>query len=106
LVLAYRKRSRRTSARFSQQFVDLVSRDAASLSTDAPPLRQALSDCIAKLGQAARGLLWSCYAGKESIKDVAIRLGRSVRGTQHAIAQIRVDLQRCVERTMRKEERR
>ena len=106
LVLAYRKRSKRTSARFSDQFVDLVSRDAASLSTDAHPLRQALSDCIAKLGQATRELLWSCYAGKESIKDVAIRLGRSVRGTQHAIAQIRIDLQRCVEAEMRKEERR
>ena len=105
LVLAHRKRSSRTSARFSQQFIDLVAHDAASLSTEANPLRQALSDCIAKLGQAARELLWSCYAGKESIKDVAIRLGRSIRGTQHAVAQIRINLQRCVEASTREEDR-
>jgi RNA polymerase sigma-70 factor, ECF subfamily len=106
LVLAYRKRSQRTCARFSPQCVDLIARDAAALATDAQPLRLALSDCIAKLSQAARELLWSCYAGKESIKDVALRLGRSVRGTQHAVAQIRVDLQRCVETAMREEDRR
>ena len=106
LVMAYRKRSQRASARFSQEFVDLVSRDAASLATETYSLRHALSDCIAKLGQAARDLLWSCYAGKESIKDVAIRLGRSVRGTQHSVAKIRTDLQRCVELAMREEERR
>jgi len=106
LVLAYRKRSQRASARFSQQFVDLVSHDAASLATETSSLRQTLSDCIAKLGQSARELLWACYAGKESIKDVAVRLGRSIRGTQHSIAKIRTDLQRCVELAMREEERR
>jgi RNA polymerase sigma-70 factor, ECF subfamily len=104
MVLAYRKRSQRTSARFSQQFVDAVSREAASLATDAYPIRQALSGCIAKLSQAARELLWACYAGKESIKEVAIRLGRSVRGTQRAVARIRTDLQQCIEDTIRREE--
>lgn len=104
MVLAYRKRAQRTSARFSQQFVDLVSKDAASLATDAYPLRLALSDCVAKLDRAARELLWSCYAGKETVKDVAIRLGRSVRGTQRAVAQIRTNLQHCVERAVQKED--
>lgn len=104
MVMAYRKRSQRTSARFSQQFIELVSRDAASLATEAHPLRQALSECLAKLGQAARELLWSCYSDKSTIKDVALRLGRSVRGTQHAVAQIRTDLQHCVERAVRREE--
>jgi RNA polymerase sigma-70 factor, ECF subfamily len=104
MVLAYRKRSQRASARFSQQFVDVVSREAALLATDAYPLRQALSGCIAKLSQAARELLWACYAGKETIKDVAVRLGRSVRGTQRAVAQIRSELQHCIEDAMRQED--
>jgi RNA polymerase sigma-70 factor, ECF subfamily len=104
MVLAYRKRSQRTSTRFSQQFIDLVSKDAASLAAEAYPLRQALSDCIAKLGQASKELLWSCYAGKETVKDVAVRLGRSVRGTQRAVAQIRTELQHCVERAAQKED--
>jgi len=104
MVLAYRKQSQRASARFSQQFVDVVSREAASLATEAYPLRQALDDCIAKLSQAARELLWACYAGKETIKDVAIRLGRSVRGTQRAVARIRIDLQHCIEDAARRED--
>ena len=104
MMLAYRKQSQRVAARFSQQFVDVVSREAASLATEAYPLRQALSDCIAKLSQAARELLWACYAGKETIKDVAIRLGRSVRGTQRAVAKTRTDLQRCIEDAVRREE--
>jgi RNA polymerase sigma-70 factor, ECF subfamily len=103
MVLAYRKRSQRASTRFSQQFVDLVSHEAASLSSEANPLRQALSDCMAKLTQAARELLWACYAGQETIKDVAIRLGRSVRGTQHSVAKIRTELQRCIETAVQQE---
>jgi RNA polymerase sigma-70 factor, ECF subfamily len=104
MVLAHRKRSQRTSARFSDRFIELVAEEAASLSTEAPPLRRALGDCMAKLSQAARELLWACYAGKETIKEVAIRLGRSVRGTQHSVAKIRTDLQRCIENALHRED--
>lgn len=106
LVLAHRKKSQRVSARFSQEFIDIVSREAESLATEAFPLRQALGDCMAKLSQAARELLWACYSGKETIKDVALRLGRSVRGTQRAVAGIRTELQRCIEDAMRREKTR
>ena len=104
MVLAYRKQSSRSVARFSQQFIDLVAQEAASLTTRAHPLQEALSDCVSRLNQAARELLWACYAGRETIKDVANRLGRSVRGTQRAVAHIRTDLQRCVEDAMHSEE--
>jgi RNA polymerase sigma-70 factor (ECF subfamily) len=104
MVLAYRKESQRAAARFSDRFVDLVAIEAASLSSKNPSLLDALSDCMAKLGQAARELLWACYAGTETIKDVAIRLGRSVRGTQQSVAKIRTDLQRCIERAIREED--
>ena len=102
MILAYRKRSQR-AARFSERFVDVVSREAGSLAAEVPFLQQALSDCMAKLTQAARELLRACYAGKETIKDVALRLGRSVRGTQRTVAEIRTDLQRCIEDTRRRE---
>jgi len=106
LILAHRKRTQRASARFSQDFVDLVAREAESLEREAVPLRDALLDCMAKLSQAARELLWACYASKETIKDVALRLGQSVRGTQRRVAAIRMDLQRCIEETMRRREKR
>jgi RNA polymerase sigma-70 factor, ECF subfamily len=104
MVMAYRKRSSRAAARLNQQFVDLVSREASLLSTRAHPLREALSNCVAKLDQAARELLWACYSGRETIKDIAIRLGRTIRGTQRAVARIRNDLQQCVEDAMHREE--
>ena len=65
---------------------------------------RALAGCLKKLTDAARLLLWRCYAGGATIKDVAVSLGRSVRATQRAVAKIRSDLQQCIEREMRKEE--
>jgi RNA polymerase sigma-70 factor, ECF subfamily len=106
MILAQRKRSQRATARFSRQFDEVVSEEMESLTSEVTPLRQALTDCMAKLEQAARELLLACYAGTESIKDVAMRLGRSVRGTQRAVASIRTDLQRCIEETLHREGRR
>jgi RNA polymerase sigma-70 factor (ECF subfamily) len=106
MVLTYRKQSQRAAARFSQQFVDSVSRQAELMAPHAYSIRQALSDCVAKLSQGAQELLRACYGERESIAEIAVRLGRSVRGTQRALAQTRIELQHCIENAMRKEESR
>lgn len=104
-VMTFRTESGRRRARFSQEAFELVAAEAATVAHEADARLRTLAGCLQKMTDAARRLLWSCYAGGATIKDVAVSLGRSVRGTQRAVAKIRSDLQQCIEREMRKEER-
>ena len=103
-VMTFRTKSGRERARFSQEAFDLVAAEAAPVVEEADARFRILAGCLQKLTDAARQLLWRCYAGGATIKDVAISLGRSIRGTQQAVAKIRSDLQQCIEREIRKEE--
>ena len=103
-VLTYRKKSGRDRARFSPQTLELLSEDLAKVSEETDARRDALADCLKKLTIVGRQLLWHFYSGEDTTKDMAIKLGRSVRGTQQAVAKLRSDLQECVERALRREE--
>ncbi len=105
LILAHRKEKQRSAARFSEQFLELVSNRFAAAGAENDARRDALMNCIERLKDADRQLLVECYAGRQSIKDVALRLGRSVRGTQQSVARIRVLLQQCIERFVLREGR-
>jgi RNA polymerase sigma-70 factor (ECF subfamily) len=103
-VLTFRKTKGRQRARFSQAAFELVAAEAAAAANEADGRFSALIACIEKLTQASRILLWRCSGGKATAKDAALGLGRSVRGTQRAVAKIRRELQECVERELRREE--
>lgn len=96
-VLTYRKRSNRQSARFTGDFVELVAAEARTVIAEADLRHLLLADCLAALTDASRKLLVLCYASNKSVKDVAIMLGRSVRGLQRAVATLRKTLQQCIE---------
>jgi RNA polymerase sigma-70 factor, ECF subfamily len=103
-VKTFRKQSGRERARFSQETFDLVAAEASAVANETEARLFALAACIKKLTEAARVLLWRCTVGGATVKDVAVSLGRSVRGTQRAVANIRRDLQECIERELRREE--
>jgi RNA polymerase sigma-70 factor (ECF subfamily) len=100
-VLTYRKQSNRHSARYTSEFVDLVAIEAASVAVEANVRHRFLDECMRRLGEAGRKLLILCYAGNLSIKEVALRLGRSIRGLQNAVAKLRKNVQQCVENRLR-----
>jgi RNA polymerase sigma-70 factor, ECF subfamily len=104
-VLTFRSQKSRERTHFSQAAFNLVADEASALADETDARFRILAACIQKLTDAARQLLHRCYAAGTTVTDVAIELGRSIRGTQRAVAKIRTDLQRCVEREMRKEER-
>jgi DNA-directed RNA polymerase specialized sigma24 family protein len=56
------------------------------------------------LSDAGRQLLVLCYSGNLSVKQVALKLGRSVRGLQRAVANLRKTLQQCIEDRLHREE--
>ena len=101
--MTFRSQVGRERVRFSSAAFDLVAAEAAAVAHEADARLRALAGCLKKLTDAARLLLWRCYAGRATIKDVAVSLGRSVRATQRAVAKIRSDLQQCIEQEMRKE---
>ncbi len=103
LILAYRKEEGRRAARFSQQFVDLVAEEVAAAADESQSRRNGLRDCLKQLSQQHQQLLTLCYQTGATIKDVALQLGRSVRGTQQTVARLRVLLQKCIEDVMRRE---
>jgi RNA polymerase sigma-70 factor, ECF subfamily len=103
-ILTYRKQSSRQSVRFTKAFVDLVAVEAGKVAIDAQLRHRLLGECLATLSDAGRKLLTMCYSGKLSIKDVALKLGRSVRGLQQAVANLRKNLQQCIEDRLHKEE--
>jgi RNA polymerase sigma-70 factor, ECF subfamily len=104
-VMTFRKNKGRERAYLSQAAFDLVAAEAATVAKETDARLSALAACIKKLTEAARLLLWRCTATGATAKDVAVSLGRSVRGTQQAVAKIRSDLQGCIEREMHREDR-
>ncbi len=105
-ILTHRGKVRRERARLSQETLDLVAESAAAAAGEVESRYRALADCLNKLSDAGRDLLWRCYSGGAAVKDVAVSLGRSVRGTQRAVAKLRFTVLQCVERTVQREDRR
>jgi RNA polymerase sigma-70 factor, ECF subfamily len=103
-ILTYRKRTNRDRARFSNETLEHLAAEVQSIADEADLRHQALSHCLQRLATTGRDLLWGFYSGQGTVKDLAIRLGRSVRGTQRAVARLLHQLQQCVEQAVRAED--
>ncbi len=104
LVLAHRKESQRRHARLSPQFVEAMAEEVSQVSGELEQRRRSLGECLSLLAESSRQLIALCYDGGDSIKNVALRLGRSVGGTQKKVHRIRRQLQDCIEEKMREED--
>jgi RNA polymerase sigma-70 factor (ECF subfamily) len=103
-VLTHRKSSSRSRMQFSGAFLDAVVEQTESTDSLAEQSRRdALAGCLGKLTQAKRDLLRRCYAGEESVREVATRLGRTFDATRKELLRIRTALASCIERTLRRE---
>ena len=102
-VLTHRKAATRQRRQFSEQFLALMGREFDVADSLECSRRDALASCLEKLTDCQRGLMVDCYAPHATIKAVAVRLGRSVRGLQQTVAHIRTLLQECVQGVLEKE---
>ena len=72
--------------------------------TEELPLReqqlQALDDCVAKLTPERRQLVLAAYAPNATINAVAKQKGRTDHSLYQLLARIRLELLRCVERSL------
>lgn len=103
-VMKYRTKKRRDRARFSDQFLETISREALERSDELEERRSALVECIAKLRTSDRELIEQRYAPGEKAKDVAAHIGRPANSVYQSLGRIRRVLLDCIQRRLAKEQ--
>ncbi len=83
----------------------MVAEEMAAMSETLDVGRQALADCFEKLPEGKRQLLISYYSGKETMRELAARLGQTFDATRHTIVRTRIALRKCVENALHREQR-
>jgi len=105
-VLSHVDRNRRRKRQFSKQVLAELAAIQESISVEESDARRdALRDCVEKLPERQRALLWKCYAGAQSVKQAATELGRSPQSVHNSLRWIRQKLMECIDRTLGMEAR-
>jgi RNA polymerase sigma-70 factor, ECF subfamily len=102
-VLAFRTRAARSRVQFSQEFIDRVADDLAHAASEADSRMSYLEECLKKLSDWQRELLWRCCVHGDSTTQVALELGRKADSIRKAVLRIRRTLYHCIEVARRKE---
>lgn len=109
-VLTYRKRRGRQRQQFSEAFVEHVTRLAAARAGSGPASSpsardDALANCLKRLPDRNRELLFAYYAPGAAVRDVAVRWGRTAESLKVTVFRIRRALHECIQREIRIESR-
>ena len=59
--------------------------------------REALTDCLEGLPEKSRGLIGAAYAGDQTIRNLAVTIGKSATALYKTLDRIRKSLQVCIE---------
>lgn len=102
-VQTFRKRTARSHVHFSQEFIDRVSEQLAKAIEKSDARVSLLEECLRKLAEWQRDLLWRCCVAGDSTIQVAFQLGRKNEATRKALLRIRRGLYRCMEAAQRRE---
>jgi len=99
-ILKHRQRQRRDKLRFSDEFVEAVSRDVLEHSEEFERRRAALDLCLQKLRPDDRTLIHSRYQPGNRGKYVAADLGRPANSVYQSLGRIRRTLLECIQRRL------
>ena len=99
-ILKFRQRQRRDKLRFSDEFVEAVSRDVLEHSEEFERRRAALDLCLQKLRAADRTLIHQRYRPGNRGKHVAADMGRPANSVYQSLGRIRRTLLECIQRRL------
>ena len=102
-VLNFLRSEGRRGTQFGDDFVNQLADLELEMGEQLDRRREALSGCVGKLPGEQRQLLWRCYGGKETVKQIATALGRTTDGIYGSLRNIRQKLADCIARTLTKE---
>jgi RNA polymerase sigma-70 factor (ECF subfamily) len=99
-ILKFRQRRHREKLRFSDDFVDAVSREVLERSEELEQRRHALELCLQKLRPDDRELIHRRYQPGERGKHLAADLGRPANSVYQSLGRIRRTLLECIQRRL------
>lgn len=99
-ALQYRQRYRRDKLKFSDEFLDVVSKESVTHLEETEPERLALEHCVQKLSARDQELIRKRYQPGSSGKDLASGLGRPPNSVYQSLGRIRRVLLECIQRSM------
>lgn len=103
-VLSYRKSHKRSREQlFSEEFLNSVAQEESSCQEEITVRQRFLALCLEKLSEKSRDLLKLVYAGDDTIRQIARKLGRSEAATYTAVQDARLRLHKCLDKELRKE---
>jgi RNA polymerase sigma-70 factor (ECF subfamily) len=103
--MKFRRKSLRREHLFSDEFAEMLTKEAEDSVEQLEARRRALQRCLGKLSEKDRQLLFCRYREKATTQSVAEAMGRSVQGTRKALHRIRMALLTCTERILARESR-
>jgi RNA polymerase sigma-70 factor (ECF subfamily) len=99
-VLAHRKRQKRARVLFSDQTLEMLADEMATLGRDADARRDALEICLTKLKPRDRERIHLRYQPRATTQGVADRVGHSIQAVYKALNRIHGQLLLCIRRTL------
>jgi RNA polymerase sigma-70 factor, ECF subfamily len=87
---------RRSRLQFDLELVELLAQEAAEEASLSESRLDALRHCLKHLSERQQLILGQCYAGTESITDVAQQLGRERTALYKQLARLREKLLACI----------
>lgn len=103
-VLTHREKQSRRRGMLGRRALELVAEEAAAISDELDAAGRALKDCVEKLPQAKRDLLFRYYSDERSTREIAADLGRTFDATRQAILRARSTLRDCVDEALHAED--
>ena len=104
-VLDVRARRKRGPLSFSDEFLDVLDREVSTAQKLISPRHAAMLDCLAKLAESDRDLIYRRYRDGMTIATLAAQVGRSANALYKTLNRLHEALYHCIERTLRAEGR-
>ena len=99
-VLNFLRTEGRRKVRFGEEFIAELASLELELGEQLEFRREALARCVEKLPDTQQQLLWRCYSGEETVKQIAAALKRTTDGIYGSLRNIRQKLAACISRTL------
>ena len=101
-VMAYRRHASRERLLFSDDFIEELAIAAATSLGEGliEAKRAALAQCLDKISEKHRHIIWRFYRDNWRIREIAEEIGKSVSAVEQMLSRTRLVLQRCIKRRM------
>lgn len=100
-VLAMRRHNQGNHVLLGEEFLEKVTAKVTEMTAIAVEREDAMGRCLQQLSEIKRALLKRCYAGCDTIVQIAMQLGRTDKSVRQELLRIRRTLHRCISAALR-----